>query len=212
MYSESIVSGLVAGLVVAFIVVLTRKIWDAVIVPWFEERIYKDIKIEGKWYGLYPEFNANGYRQDVVVLKRHGHTITGTMICTKGGEGAESDEGEEYNLSGSFRNMLLPLVYESSDLEKSDRGSLNMMCIYNGERFSGKICMYNTTQHSISSTSLLWFRKKEHLEETIQHLNAQEERRRQLQEQREQIEKEEQEMQASEDAQADTAESQADAS
>lgn len=102
---ENIVAGLVSGLVVTLFVVTFKRFWDVVIVPWFEERVYKDVKIEGKWYGLYP--TTKDLSQDIIVLKRRGHFIEGKLTCTLG-----HDEGREFSLQGSFRNMILPLTYK----------------------------------------------------------------------------------------------------
>jgi hypothetical protein len=73
---------------------------ERILVPWFEERVYKDAQIEGKWFSLYP--TTEEHRQETISLTRHGHAVTGTMICTAG-----FDEGEQYQLSGSFRNLIL---------------------------------------------------------------------------------------------------------
>ncbi len=136
---ENIISGLVSGLTVTFLVLVFRQFWHTAIIPWFEERVYKDVQIEGKWFGLYPL--SRDLRQDVIVLKRHGHTITGIITCTKGG-----DEGDEYSVCGSFRNLLLPLTYESTDKTKTDRGSITLKCVRDGERLKGEISFYSLVQ------------------------------------------------------------------
>ena len=147
---ENIIAGLVSGIVVTIFVLVFRHFWNAVIVPWFEDRVYKDVRLEGKWYGFYP--TSGDLRQDVIVLKRHGHSIKGKMICAKG-----EDEGDEYSVTGSFRNMLLPLVYESTDKTKTDRGSITLRCTTNGERLTGKIALYNTYEDTVISASVTWF-------------------------------------------------------
>lgn len=130
------------------------------VIPWFEERIYKDIRIEGTWYSLYPQ--ATDSRQEVVSIERHGHAITGTIICTSG-----SDSGEKYQIAGSFRNMLLPLTYESADSTKSDRGTITLQSVHNGERMVGKLAYYNTTEDAIATANIVWFRVKSDLERFI---------------------------------------------
>ncbi|ENJ1743267.1 hypothetical protein AB0536_004699, partial [Vibrio parahaemolyticus] len=124
---ENFTIGITSGLVVTLFVVVFRNFWVSVITPWFEDRVYKDAKIEGKWFGVFP--NQDDLRQDVVSLKRHGHEVKGKLICIKGG-----DEGEEYELSGSFRNLILTLTYESTDESSTDRGTLTLQCISSGEK------------------------------------------------------------------------------
>ena len=188
---ENFTIGITAGLVVTIFALVFRGFWNAVIVPWFEERVYKDAKIEGKWFGLYP--NQPGPKQDVIVLKRRGHEISGKMICTKG-----PDEGEEYTLCGSFRNMILPLTYESSDTSKTDRGSLTLMCIRNGERLSGKLASYNTYDDSIETVSILWFRSKDDMENIIKQIERRKEKLKALESERKEIERQEKDIQDAE--------------
>ena len=157
---ENIIAGLVSGGVVSFLVLVVSKLWKGVIEPWFEERVYKDLHIEGKWYSLYVE--TGDLRQDTINIKRHGHVITGNMTCKTG-----QDDGEEYSLSGSFRNMLLPLTYEASDKSKSDRGTITLKSTFNGQRLRGEIAMYETRRDRIETTKVIWFRNKDELNKTI---------------------------------------------
>lgn len=189
---DNLIAGLISGLVVTLLVVVFRNIWRTIITPWFEERVYKDIHIEGKWFSLYP--TSVELRQEIIVLKRHGHAITGTLICSKGG-----DEGEEYDLCGSFRNLLLTLTYESTDKSKSDRGSLTLRCVRNGERLSGKIALYHTISDRVESGNILWFREKEDLESTVERIKKNKEKIRKLKKEKERIAKEEEEIEEKDD-------------
>jgi len=163
--TENIIVGLVSGIFATFIVFVFRSIWHAVVIPWFEERIYKDVKIEGAWYSFYPI--SDDFRQEVVSLERHGHSITGTIICTSG-----HDEGEKYVVSGSFRNMVLPLTYETSDKSKTDRGTITLKSLFNGERLSGKIAYYHTRKDTIQTSNVVWCRSKNDLDKLLQETKA----------------------------------------
>ena len=46
---SSLSIGVIAGLVATFFSAVLYKIWLSIITPWFEEIIYKDAKIEGRW-------------------------------------------------------------------------------------------------------------------------------------------------------------------
>lgn len=180
---ENLVSGLVSGLIATLFVVVFRSFWNSVITPWFEERVYKDIKIEGKWFALYPD-SMHG-RQEVITLERRGHAITGLIVCTHG-----PDTGEQYFVSGSFRNMILPMTYESSDKTKSDRGAIALKSVKNGKRLIGKVAMYDDNQDLISTTTVVWFRSKEVLKEYFDAISKKQERLRELKAQAGKIEAE----------------------
>lgn len=180
---ENIVIGLVSGLVVSFLVLVIGKFWRGVVEPWFEERVYKDLHLEGKWFSLYVE--TGDYRQEIINLKRHGHAITGTMICKNG-----ADEGEEYSLCGSFRNLLLPMTYESIDKNKSDRGTITLKSSHNGQRLVGEIAMYDTRTDSIDTARILWFRNKDELEKTVTYIKNHRERLQEIREKENEIREE----------------------
>lgn len=165
MLESNIVVGLISGLTVSFIVMVLGKLWKGLVEPWFEERVYKDLHIEGKWYSLY--VNAVDFRQETISLKRHGHTVTGTMMCTTG-----EDDGEEYHICGSFRNMLLPLTYEATDKKKTDRGSITLRSTFNGERLVGKIALYETRFDEVETGQVVWFRNKNDVKEQIEYIKA----------------------------------------
>lgn len=170
---ENIVVGFVSGLVVSFMVLVIGKFWQGIIEPWFEERVYKDLHLEGKWFSLYVE--AGDYRQETINLTRHGHAVTGTMTCKNG-----ADEGEEYSLSGSFRNLLLPMTYESKDKHKSDRGTITLKSSNNGQRLVGEIAMYETVSDSIDTAQVIWFRNKDELETTVKYIRKHREKLREI--------------------------------
>lgn len=169
MMKENMIAGLFSGLLVTLLVVVFRSFWENILVPWFEDRVYKDIRIEGTWFSLYPEAN-DPKRQEIITLSRQGHTVTGTMTCTNG-----KDEGESYCLSGSFRNLILPLIYETADRSKTDRGSITLMAIHNGQRLHGKIAAYINERNAITDADVIWFRSKTDLANALVMLEKQKE-------------------------------------
>lgn len=163
---ENIIVGLTSGLVVSLFILVFRHFWNAVIIPWFEERVYKDAKIEGKWYSIYTEKSMKN-RKEVISLKRHGHFIKGNIVCVSG-----PDEGEEYNISGSFRNMILPMVYENTDSSNTDRGTITLKSNGSGKKFSGKVSYYSGPSDNIEDSNVIWFRSQIDLEKTLEELNT----------------------------------------
>ncbi len=166
---DNLTSGLISGLIVTFLVVVIRAFWIHIIIPWFEERVYKDVQIEGKWFSCYP---TDPSRLEVVSLKRHGHTVNGTIICTSG-----SDSGENYNVQGSFRNLILPLTYEADDRTKTDRGAITLRLVQNSQRLAGKIAFYDTPADSINSVEVIWFKEQAQRDDYIERLEKKHEER-----------------------------------
>lgn len=180
---EYVIVGLVSGLVVSFVVLVLSKFWKNVVEPIFEEKVYKGLHIEGKWYSLYVE--ATDFRQETIKLKRRGHTISGHMVCKTG-----ADEGEEYSISGSFRNLLLPLTYETTDKKKSDRGTVTLMSTHNGERLVGKVTLYETNLDTVVTAQVIWFRNKDDLNDIVEYIKRHREQLKDIRRKEEAIKKE----------------------
>jgi len=165
--TENITAGLASGFFVSIFVLAFNRFWNAVIIPWFEERVYKDAHIEGKWFSLYTA--GMGFRQEVISLKRHGHSVNGKVICIHG-----PDEGEEYSVKGSFRNLILPLVYENTNKASADRGTITLKSNRAGKLFSGKVALYSDPNDRIEESNVTWFREKDDLEKTLDKLKLSE--------------------------------------
>jgi len=165
--TEAVISGLVSGLLVTLFVVVFHAWWVKIIVPWFEDRVYKDARIEGKWLALYP--TTIELRQENVSLSRHGHEVKGNIICSTG-----PDEGEKYSVHGSFRNMILVLIYETSDMAKTDRGTLTLKSVSNADRLEGTLSAYTDDTDSIESVPVIWFRTKAAMDKKLAMLKKRE--------------------------------------
>lgn len=151
--SSNILLGVISGLLATLLTVGFRRIWLSIIVPWFEELVYKDAKLEGTWYVLYDDMDDDRY--DVVTVKRTGHHVTAHMTCS-----ASDDAGKTYCIIGSFRNLILSATYETEDRQGLDRGSMTLMLTANGKRMVGFIAFYSDPNHEISDSPTTWYREK----------------------------------------------------
>jgi hypothetical protein len=78
---DSILIGVVAGLVTTIFVVVFRSIWIKILVPWFENMVYKDAIIEGTWKSSYEDEN---YGTEIVMINQPSHKVYGTMTTLSG--------------------------------------------------------------------------------------------------------------------------------
>jgi hypothetical protein len=106
-----IVSGLVAGLLTALVIIIIREYWIKVILPWYENRIYKDARIEGRWIATYGDIK----NKEIIDLQRTGHTVAGRITVTEG-----LDQGKVYDLKGTFNNLILSGLYVPTDARSLD--------------------------------------------------------------------------------------------
>ena len=153
-YREAVI-GISAGVAVAVLVYFFQKVWKRILEPWFEERVYRDAKVEGKWEGRLVELcEPTGDYLELISLERRAHRITGTITCTGG-----ADIAEEYALEGTFRNLLLSGTYWQKSRRSLDRGSFTLKLTENGERLEGHCAYYNTPNDCVQCSEYSWTRK-----------------------------------------------------
>ena len=124
--------------------------WRNILVPWYEDRIYRDARIEGAWSGeiLFSSGATVAYHLEI---KRASHRITGTMT------GLES--GETYAISGEFKNMLLTYQYESNNPLSIDRGCFSLLLQNNGKKLVGCGAFYYPPNHRIEKADIEYRRR-----------------------------------------------------
>lgn len=158
--TSPIIIGIITGLCATAIWLILLKIWDKIILPWYENVLYKDIEIAGKWgascdmhYTYEEEDDESGEIEDInvistnkyiVTIKRAGHDVNGELIGFEGG-----DKGKAYKFNGVFRNLLLTANYEPESASSLDRGTISLMLINNGDLFKGVMAIYEDVSHSV---------------------------------------------------------------
>jgi len=48
-FSMALLNGVLGGLIATAIALFFREVWAKIITPWYENRVYRDARIEGKW-------------------------------------------------------------------------------------------------------------------------------------------------------------------
>jgi len=147
---ESLGIGVVSGIVTSALIFLFQIIYLRIIRPWYDERVYKDTEIEGRWKIVYE--GVEDLTEEVAELKRNAHHVTGTITVLKG-----PDAGRTYSLVGEFKNSLLTVNYCAVDKLALDRGAFVLQVTKNGYGFSGQ-CSYYHDSHAIVSRTANWTR------------------------------------------------------
>jgi len=147
---ETVVLGVVSGLVATAIVFVVQVGYAKVLKPWIEEILYRDLKIEGRWLATYPQAEGS---TEVIELIRQGHTITGLVTVTGG-----PDKGQVYALSGTFKNLILTASFSGKDEARLDRGCFTLQTKNNGQHLVGYSTYYQDDENEIASLECRWER------------------------------------------------------
>jgi len=132
--SLALLSGIISGLLSSLIVFVVVKYWNSVVVPWYEQRVYKDVPIGGKWA-------AEGVEREVpfvedVIVRQKAHRVSGEIIY-KG-----ERETIEYEFDGEFKNLILTARYWTKRQSTLSRGTFTLMLRDEGKTLEGYYAGY----------------------------------------------------------------------
>ncbi|MGM0609205.1 MAG: hypothetical protein ACQESP_12415 [Candidatus Muiribacteriota bacterium] len=134
-----ITTGIIGSVILSSIL---SPFWYKVLIPFIENLIYKDIKIEKRKWKV--SANINGKEsQGTMTLKRNGHKIKGEVI--------QNSSNEKYIIEGTFRNLVLTATYDHKEDTKIARGSLTLMAKNNGSILKGYLSFYSWENNEICS-------------------------------------------------------------
>jgi len=108
----AIVWGVVAGLLTSALLFLLGVIFSRVVLPWYENLVYKGVDLRGIWVREFDQHNAHYAVQ--LSLDQSAHRVTGTGTFTKSGTGA-GDYVQFFTISGSTWEGFLILTMRSTN-------------------------------------------------------------------------------------------------
>lgn len=145
-FLASLVSGVVGGVIVTVFNLIFYALWRKVLMPWFEERQYSSVRIEGKWRSSY---ELDGIvREGYFFIERFGHSIVAHSTLLTGPEA-----GATFTASGKFSNLILTATYGATRQDTLDRGAVALMLWDNGNRMSGHLICYSNAHNRIESVA-----------------------------------------------------------
>lgn len=147
---DSFTSGVVSGLVTSVIILLATQGYAKIVRPWFEELVYRDVRIEGRWNGTFDDIP--GY-EEVVEIEQAAHRVKGTINIVKG-----VDAGSLYHFKGTFKNLILTATYSGVSRASLDRGSLAVRLSQNGRCLEGQYAYYQDEKGDICPLACTWKR------------------------------------------------------
>lgn len=143
-----LVVGVVASLLSVLLSLVIKEFWLKILVPWYEEKLYKGAEVAGVWSSC-TVYSDGGENLMTYIINRKGYRIWGEIRCTEG-----IDKGQSWLFTGSFKDLILSALYESSNPRVLDKGSLTLMLNHNGERLTGHLIYYANIGNQMKSTPL----------------------------------------------------------
>ena len=158
----SIITGVVSGIITSGLLLILTKIFDKIVIPWYQALIYKGINIEGTWfiYFDHPQVKKIKKSENTATITQKGHKITGEIILTMQPNGDKLTESKILVLNGCFSNNDLILSYECKDNRRIGAGTYVMKLAEDGNKLKGISTYVNSIAADIVSLPQIWIRKR----------------------------------------------------
>jgi hypothetical protein len=139
--SESIIIGVVTGIITTSILFILKIIFEKIILPWYHQILYEGIIVDGKWS------TADG--TILLKLSQKAHKITGNLI----------NQESNYTISGTIWEGYLRLNSESTD--KTKLSYLNMLVKVSGtgKKMIGSFNYRDLEEDLVKNSSITFDRK-----------------------------------------------------
>lgn len=142
--------GVVSGLFSTILVFLGAKYWNSVVIPWYEERVYKDIRIAGEWRTRGKESGEEF--SETAIIKQNAHRVWGEITYRT------EDEFILYEFEGELRNLILSARYWVKGQNNLDRGTFTLMVKDNGDTLQGYYAWYMDIANEVIGDRYVWTR------------------------------------------------------
>lgn len=147
----ALLTGLVSGLLTTLLVFVTSRYWQRVLMPWYENRLYQDIRIDGDWIGTGIEYGIPF--TEIIRVHQTAHHVKGETTFKRGADIVD------YEFEGEFKNLVLTVQYWAKRENNLDRGTFTLMLENNGEALRGHYVWYSPTDNCVQSGEYKWIRK-----------------------------------------------------
>ncbi len=155
--SESIVIGVVSGILTSFFIWFLVHVFNEYFIPWYQGMVYQGINIAGTWKGFY-EGKARPY--SLINMKQSGHSIEGEQVINLHPYDEKVDSPKVVLLKGTFSDSVLVLTYEPKDKSRLGRGGIVMRLGEDGQVFEGTCAYANAEDGNITEKNERWVREE----------------------------------------------------
>jgi len=156
-FSISLIAGVVAALITTLFLWSGRILWKSHLKPWYEDLLYRDARIDGRWEASMNGSLGDDYKEEIS-LEQTGHSVKGSIICIAG-----PNKGRKYEFEGSIRNSILSATYSTIERTALDSGSFTLQLIENGKKLKGTATYYFDKEHTLKNAEYVWIRKRENI-------------------------------------------------
>jgi hypothetical protein len=146
---ESLIIGIVSGIITTALIYLAVLIFRKIVIPWYQEIVYKGIDVGGKWRMSSAEIEG----MDMFLnLAQHAHRLKGTLTLFRKNEmESQIDPIRTYKIEGSISNRFIVATLSLIEKNRLGIGTLLFEVVGDGQRLKGNWTYYSVSDSNIDS-------------------------------------------------------------
>lgn len=140
-YPETILVGIISGLVASFLSWIIFRFSSDTIVPWYQTRLYRGILVDGTWIGSRNDAGTDfGFS---LQLHQSGHNLDGAFTAKNKKATGEATE-KTFKVKGEITNNYLLLCYFPANQYIYGSGSFLLQVYHAGSQLKGGMMYLQT--------------------------------------------------------------------
>lgn len=155
--TESIVIGVISGVLASTVVFLLALLFNRVIVPWYQNIIYSGINVSGTW-------NSESKLPDSkklltsLELKQSANNILGSATASIKHSEEQIDPVRILSVTGKINDRFVQLTITPVDAKRLGAVSVLSEVVGHGNRMKGWSIWYSDHNADLNATSHIWER------------------------------------------------------
>ena len=154
----SIFIGVLSGILTSIIIWLIVRTFRKIIIPWYQENIYRGIDISGEWKS-HQEYAGKVKVDQIIQIKQKGHRIKGTLV-SRNHMPSQGEDVSSFIISGEIFDNYVDIEYKVENKKLIGRGSHLLRVVDGGKNMKGGLVAIDRLSGGIITTdSVIWKRE-----------------------------------------------------
>jgi len=154
--AETVVLGVVSGILTSAAIYLLALIVNRILLPWYRNFVYRDVEIQGSWKEEF-DFGNGNTQFTTAELVQKAHTISGRITVVQATDG-ETTKTETMALIGTVKDRLFSATLTPVSKRRVGIATVLLEVIGDGSRMRGNSSWYDSGSARIASKASQWER------------------------------------------------------
>ncbi len=154
----NIAISVIAGILTYVIIGILKKMFDAILLPWYQSKVYKGLDISGIWFESHNYEGLITQESEIKIIQT-AHKISGTITLAKKKEDNEIIEIKNFRFDGEFYNNFLNIACWNENKQQIGTHNYLMTVERDGKEMDGFKTYFDIGMRKIRAVEIFWARK-----------------------------------------------------